>query len=99
MTCCVSLLLKNAAASDHATWGFSPISLWEKTQQSNAYGVTKMGSFPKTVVKCKYGNYLRTPVENRCTPVLRWLSCNHTRGRVYRTSPTLWTSRVPRVQQ
>ena len=89
MTCCIFLLLKNATASDHATWGISPIPLRKKTQQSNLSGVTKVGSVPETGSKCNCGNYLHIHVKNGFSQALRWFSCNRPYGRVYRTSAIL----------
>ena len=89
MTCCISLLLKNATASDHTTWGISPIPLWKKTQQANVHRVTKVGRFPGMVSKYNCGNYLQIHAENGFSQTFRWFSCNYTYGRVYRTSAIL----------
>ncbi len=99
MTCCISLLLKNVTASDHATWGISPIPLWKKTQQANVHSVTKVGPFPETGSKYNCGNYLQIPVENGCARKFSVVLVQPLMLEGYRTSVTLWTSRVPRVQQ
>jgi hypothetical protein len=78
VTCCISLLLKNATARAHATWGISPIPLWKKTQQFNAYGVTKVDPHGETLNKSNLNNYLQILVGNGCGQTLRFFPCNHT---------------------
>jgi hypothetical protein len=81
------------------TWGISPSPLWKKTQQYKVHAGAKVSSLPETVVKRNFHNHLRDHGRQSLRPKSSVVLVQPLMLEGYRTSATLWTSRVPKVQQ